>query len=112
MPGAGWARWLAVLASVGVVVSTLAFVLGMGALILDALLATQGPGEVPKAVGVVVLSPAVAMAAALLGGLVGSGVAPFRLTPDDPVRRRAFLASAALVVSIVGVTVWAFRGLL
>jgi hypothetical protein len=109
MPKQGWPRWLGVLASVGVVVAGLVFVLAMGALVVDALTARQGPGEVPKFIGVLVLFPAVAVGACLLGAVVGAAVAPFRLERGDPIRGRAFGASAAIDVSVLAFVAWALK---
>ena len=85
----------------------------MGWLLVDALTARQGPGEIPKLVGVVVLMPVVAVGALVIGLAAGTAVAPFRLGRDDPARRPAFGIAVVVVTAAIAIAVqvaWSLRG--
>lgn len=109
VPRQGWQRWLLVLLGTGAVVATLLFMLGMGWLIVDALFGKQGPGEIPKIVGVLIFFVPVFMGSLLAGCLAGAAVAPFFLSRTDPIRPQAFALSGALILGVIVFVAYATR---
>ena len=105
----GWWRFGFVLVRTGSFVAAVSFVLAMAALLVDALFARQGPGEVPKIIGVLVLMPVALMGSVLLGLLTGAAAAPFFVDRSDPIRRRGGLLSVALWAVTGGFVAWALR---